>query len=376
MDKDGLYALWRKIMSTFDTELTKAMDIVDNEFKKVKTINVTYKELTQYVETKQLKPGWKYRITDYKTHASGENILTADNVFDIIVTALNECIISENASTVQRDGTSYFEASDLNAWEIKYCLKNDTRRFAWADANGKGVIYYMKDEHNNECGYDFKNILINGNYTFNYYNDINTDGTVSTTKCYNNIIKPYYIDNVQYINNIYFVNNYSTDNCHSNVFNVGCHDIILGGGYYSVTFGNGCSNVKFSTSKNNGTILNYVRNVNVGDECHDFNMWKDVNTNNTKYIQNINVCKYLTGNTELKGNIINRIYTTDICYNSKGLIRQLCLADGNMSNEDITDVLIEGENITFLSNAIVEDDNIIMSGNNLAVDDTDLIIYK
>ena len=47
----------------------------------------------------------------------------------------------------------------MSAWELKYCLDNDTTRFAWADTeNGKGVIYYMRDEYNNECPYDFKNI--------------------------------------------------------------------------------------------------------------------------------------------------------------------------------------------------------------------------
>jgi hypothetical protein len=47
----------------------------------------------------------------------------------------------------------------LEAWELKYCLDNDRQRFTWADLNGKGVIYYMKDEFGNECPYDFKNIL-------------------------------------------------------------------------------------------------------------------------------------------------------------------------------------------------------------------------
>ena len=38
-------------------------------------------------------------------------------------------------------------------------MDNDTNRFGWTDeSNGKGVIYYMKDEWNNECPYDFKNI--------------------------------------------------------------------------------------------------------------------------------------------------------------------------------------------------------------------------
>ena len=42
---------------------------------------------------------------------------------------------------------------------MKYCLDNDTTRFAWADtAGGKGVIYRMTDEHGNECPYDFKNV--------------------------------------------------------------------------------------------------------------------------------------------------------------------------------------------------------------------------
>jgi hypothetical protein len=49
---------------------------------------------------------------------------------------------------------------NLSAWKIRYCLDNDATRFAWADAeNGKGVIYRLIDEWNNDCPYDFKNIL-------------------------------------------------------------------------------------------------------------------------------------------------------------------------------------------------------------------------
>ena len=50
--------------------------------------------------------------------------------------------------------------SNLGAWTLKYSLDNDTDRFAWADTeNGKGVIYYMRDEFGNEAPYDFKNIM-------------------------------------------------------------------------------------------------------------------------------------------------------------------------------------------------------------------------
>lgn len=40
-----------------------------------------------------------------------------------------------------------------------YCLDNDTTRFNWADTiNGKGVIYRMIDEFDNDLPFDFKNI--------------------------------------------------------------------------------------------------------------------------------------------------------------------------------------------------------------------------
>jgi hypothetical protein len=36
--------------------------------------------------------------------------------------------------------------------------------YAWGDPSGKGLIYYLKDEHNNVCHFDWKNILIDSTY--------------------------------------------------------------------------------------------------------------------------------------------------------------------------------------------------------------------
>lgn len=58
--------------------------------------------------------------------------------------------------------STYFHdaGAKLEAWQIWYSLDNDVGRFAWADAeNGKGVIYRMIDEWNNDLPYDFKNIM-------------------------------------------------------------------------------------------------------------------------------------------------------------------------------------------------------------------------
>lgn len=115
---------------------------------------------------------------------------------------------------------SYFKDCKLNSWELKYCFNNDTDRFDWADSqNGKGVIYYMKDEWGNECPYDFKNIKFNNKFTFSSGDSTNMTlyGLASQ-----NIIKPYLFSNITYrLNNITFMTNGSVI---GNTFGPNCHN--------------------------------------------------------------------------------------------------------------------------------------------------------
>ena len=121
---------------------------------------VTYSELVTLRDTKKLVAGTKYRITDYVTTTVQKDTKSANHPFDVIVEAVSENELSELAQAIQHEGDTYFDGNDLGAWQLWYDLDNDTEKYAWADAeNGKGVIYHMKDEHNNECPYDFKNIM-------------------------------------------------------------------------------------------------------------------------------------------------------------------------------------------------------------------------
>lgn len=162
-----------------------------------KCIEVTYSELKSLRDNSQLVAGQMYRITDYVTTTVQSGTQSANHAFDIIVTADDVNKLNENARTIQHDGDTYFDNSKLEAWEIKYCLDNDTSRFAWADnTNGKGVIYYMKDEFGNECPYDFKNIQYikkigftafdqyGSSYTTTYSRYETNDTTVSGTAYY------------------------------------------------------------------------------------------------------------------------------------------------------------------------------------------------
>ena len=138
-------------------------------------IELTYSELVSLRDNSQLVAGATYIITDYECTTSTPNTRSAGHNFDIIVTADNENTLSEFARARKHKGDTYFEHSNLAAWELKYSLDNDTSSFKWADTvNGKGVIYYMKDEWDNEVPYDFKNITYQVKEGF-VYNQFGSD---------------------------------------------------------------------------------------------------------------------------------------------------------------------------------------------------------
>ena len=124
-------------------------------------VELTYSELKTLRDSSCLIPGQQYRITDYITTTTQENTISAGHQFDIIVTADSDNTLNEIARACLHNGDTYFSdaGANLEAWQIWYCLDNDTERFAWADTNnGKGVIYRMIDAWGNDLPYDFKNI--------------------------------------------------------------------------------------------------------------------------------------------------------------------------------------------------------------------------
>ena len=122
-------------------------------------VSITWSELKALRDNSKLVAGTWYRITDYTCTTTQENTRSAGHIFDVIVRADSENKLNEEAFAIQHEGDDYFASSNLSAWKLWYSLDNDTTRFAWADAvNGKGVIYRMIDEWNNDVPYDFKNI--------------------------------------------------------------------------------------------------------------------------------------------------------------------------------------------------------------------------
>ena len=128
----------------------------------INLVEKTYSELVTLRNNHDLTLGQWYRITDYVTEVGhgDEEARSNERRFDIIVMAIDNYTLAEEAYAAPCDKEDFFDDSNLAAWKLWYCLDNDANRFKWADPeNGRGVIYRMIDEFGNDVPYDFKNIM-------------------------------------------------------------------------------------------------------------------------------------------------------------------------------------------------------------------------
>ena len=454
---------------------------------------ITCSDLVNLINNSNLIPGMKYRITNYNCTTTQTDTRSAGHQFDIIVEALDEKTLSENASAIQHAGDTYFADSNLKSWELKYSFKknyyvyegesdtenlwdegqynysDESNAFSFVDTfkyNGStyymwrcssasqiavlteyneyldnnlyyyrgyfdndydvfsatpkivaflkndveyttghnadltyivnydesydkiyidhfylkpyvttpGQIYYMKDEFNNECPYDFKNIqfkrykitssvkgnlvglyarsnarnvTVNKNTTYWCYTfstdslkDASLDGY--SNGVYDNIILKY-IDssNRKILNDIVFIgtNNYG------NRFGVNCRYTTFGYGCYSNTFGDGCFSTTFGVSCYSNTFGRSCYSNTFGRSCYSntFGYSCCTNTFGDNYYNNIfenycqnntfgNYCRYNTFGNYCYNNIFgnycdantfgnsyyNNTFGTDCQYNTFG----------------------------------------------------------
>src|SRR5574344_1042524 len=323
--------------------------VVTGQLSGKSIVSIGYASLKALRDAGTLVPGQQYRITDFVTTTAQSNTQSAGHAFDLIVVADSVNKLNERARAIRHEGDTYFANSKLEAWQVWYSLDNDTNRFAWADtANGKGVIYRMIDEFNNDCPYDFKNVqftrkLTNGAldlvsgvntwvYTFTLTDLGNTsvvdislkqnteypDDEEQCRNCSFNTIKEAILDyqpdglirlklndNV-FLNifdpgfNLSYYGCYSNtfgNNCYSNTFGNGCYSNTFGNNCYSNTFGNGCYYNTFGNNCYSNTFGNGCYYNTFGNNCYSntfgnicfFNIFDKYCYSNTFG----NVCYYL-----------------------------------------------------------------------------------
>ena len=344
LDYEGLSLFWNNVKKVIeDNELVTATALTNLDTRVVQLedkgsnqgtasnqiIAISYADIKALRDTAQLVPGQQYRITDYTCTTTQENTRALGHVFDIIVTADDTSTINEVARAVKHDGDTYFAGCDLNAWKIWYCLDNDTTRFAWADsANGKGVIYRMIDEFDNDIPYDFKNIQFkhpNDTTTYPHYYytfasgnvEDNTDCSLDISNvCYSNTIKnnlpmgginehPMILNQIIFISKGCFCNVFGYD-CNSNSFGAmcayntfgnGCSSNSLGSNCFANTFGDGCQSNTFGNNCVDNIFGDICFENTLGDECSDHSLGKDCQYNTFGNYCSCNtfgnMCKYI-----------------------------------------------------------------------------------
>lgn len=166
-----------------------------------------------------------------------------------------------------------------------------------------GIIYYMKDEFDNEAWYDFKNTLFDSKYTFSYQTeDLNILDYSLLPNCRNNIIHRSTITSTPKVilqideedgeiyNNIFLADctniKLTAYDISNNTFGTKCHDIILnpGNDIRNNIFDRSCYNIisdsDYSSFSNN-TFSWYCHDIiangeiqgNIfGDECQDIQL--------------------------------------------------------------------------------------------------------
>ena len=257
-------------------------------------VSTTYSNLVALKEAGELVEGTYYKITDYVTTTNGKSPNSAEpsrsagHQFDIIVRATSGSTLSEIASASLHEGDTYFATQNVGAWQIWYDINNDTKKYEWAvtDGTGKGVIYRMIDERQNDLPYDFKNIQFYRDKTLDkysciadqmkiedgyYYTFTTTQGTDTSkygdmsllTGDYtgNNTMGSYTASNIQKLNNNVTIQGNSR-NYSSNTFDKDC---------YNNTFG--------SQIRGNNFGLAFYNNV-MGDE-NSYNTFQGYTYGNT-----------------------------------------------------------------------------------------------
>ena len=258
--------------------------------------SLTHSELLTLISESKLVSGSMYRITDYVTTTVQADTVSAANQFDLVVTALSVNELSSNAKAVLHSGDTYFAGrADLGAWEILYNPFNDATKFAWADeVNGKGVIYFLIDEWQNECYFDFKNIQFartaggvvpqtDNYYTFSWVNENNLVEDLSLIGnsllndeglkpgVYGNKSKPYIYDyqNMGSFYSLYdniFISAHLFDDglfygCYLNTFLSNCRKNTFGDSCSSNTFGDNCSSNTFGDSCRYNSFVKVSKNL-------------------------------------------------------------------------------------------------------------------
>lgn len=298
-------------------------------------MRITYDELLTKISNNELVKDIEYTFT-YTYVPANSTYSYGNHPFDLTVKATSTNTLSSTAKASKMSGNQYYANSDLDSWIIYFT----TEKYSWVGEGSTGTIYYLKDEWDNVANFDFKNILVNGEYLLQ---DINGDdmSVSQLSLCRDNRVIT--SGQVSTLNKIHLK---------------------------QITEGN---EVKYNNidSSNTNIIVSGEFNT-IYSECSNITLIGDHNT-----VKNINNQIDINGN----GNTINENNDTISIVGDNNDIKDSNNVDivgsGNSTNNS-TDTVINGDNniveggtttdITGNDNYVNDSTNTVINGNNNNVD--------
>lgn len=182
---------------------------------------------------------------------------------------------------------SYYSAFNEFPLDTEFALYPDDTYFThyyvgkvWNGANGgTGVIYYMKDEWNNECPYDFKNIQSKAILWGDYVDPEYGKEVYAYTCCSYNPYQGDLIQDTSLHGDVYNINIYPSFYAYEGdePQQVLSNDLILGYYVHDVTIGQNSFDVVIEGASSNITfvcnieyiLINKCDHINIGEGCND-----------------------------------------------------------------------------------------------------------
>lgn len=300
-------------------------------------MRITYDELLTKISNKELVKDIEYTFT-YTYVPANSTYSYGNHPFDLTVKATSTNTLSSTAKASKISGTQYYANSDLDSWIIYFT----TSRYSWVGEGSTGTIYYLKDEWDNVANFDFKNILVNGEYLLQ---DIN-GGDMSASQlslCRDNRLTGANASTLTALNNIHLKQLEADNEVKYNNIDSTNTNIVVSGEFNTIY--SDCSNITLIGDHN--TVKNINNQI-------------DINGNGNTIDSNNDTISIVGDNNDIKDS--NNV---DI------------VGSGNSTNNS-TDTVINGDNniveggtttdITGNDNYVNDSTNTVINGNNNNVD--------
>lgn len=144
---------------TINDKITKIQEQIGSGVIPQTMVEITYSELKSLRDNGQLAPGCWYRITDYETTTSQYNTQSAGHLFDIIVLALDNKTLSEEAFACHSERDIKLQGMKMVTVNGSEQHVNNLIRKSYLDGEYEGEVYYaFTIENNTNVGFYLKSL--------------------------------------------------------------------------------------------------------------------------------------------------------------------------------------------------------------------------